>query len=106
MTRICSVSRIFQTNCKLFVCTKEKTRNMKRYFTWLTPEPCRTSSGNNLLNSRILKSDNCINWELKFSVKSTVSSLDIYFTFHRNDKFYYKSLKRKSFSAWFDGSRV
>ena len=24
MTRICSVSRIFQTNCKLFVCAKEK----------------------------------------------------------------------------------
>ena len=42
MTRICSVSKIFQTNCKLFVCAKEKTGNKKRYFTWLTPEPCRT----------------------------------------------------------------
>ena len=41
MVRICSVSGIFQTNCKLFVCAKEKTRNKKRYFTWLTPEPCR-----------------------------------------------------------------
>ena len=26
MTRIFSVSGIFQTNCKLFVCAKDKTR--------------------------------------------------------------------------------
>ena len=89
MTRICSVSGIFQTNCKLLMCAKEKTRNRKRYFTWLTPDFVEQSRGNNLLNSRILKRVNCINWELKFSMKSTMSSLNIYFTFYRNDKFYY-----------------
>ena len=100
MTRICSVSRIFQTNCKLFVCAKEKARNLKkRYFTWLTQNLVEQSSGNNLLNSRILKRVNCINWELKFSMKSTMSSLNIYFTFYKNDKFYYKSLKHTSFSV-------
>ena len=51
------------------------------------------SSGNNIWNSRILKRVNCINSELKFSKKSTMSSLNIYFSFYRNDKFYYKSLK-------------
>ena len=61
------------------------------------------SRGNNLLNSRILKRVNCINWELKFSMKSTMSSLNIYFTFYRNDKFYSKSLQLTSFSTWFDG---
>ena len=106
MTRICSVSRIFQINCKLFVCAKEKTRNKKRYFNWLTPEPCRTKQRKHLLNSSILKCVSCINWELKFSMKSTMSSLDICFTFHKNDKFHYKSLKHTSFRAWFDGSRV
>ena len=76
MTRICSVSGILQTNCKLFVCAKEKkTRNKKRYFTWLTPKPCRTKQQKQSLNSRILKCVNCINWELKFSMKSTMSSL-------------------------------
>ena len=45
-----------------------------------------------------------MNWELKFPMKSTTSSLNIYFTFYRNDKFYHKSLKHTSFSAWFDGS--
>ena len=39
------------------------------------------SSGNNLLNSRILKRVNCINWEFKLSVKSTMSSVDIYLHF-------------------------
>ena len=29
MTRICSVSRMFQTDCKLFVCTKEKTETKR-----------------------------------------------------------------------------
>ena len=29
MTKVCSVSRIFQTNCKLFVCAKEK-KNKKQ----------------------------------------------------------------------------
>ena len=32
MTRICYVSRIFQTNCKLFVCTKEKATKQKEIF--------------------------------------------------------------------------
>ena len=32
MTRVCSVSRIFQTNCKLFVCAKEKNKKQKEIF--------------------------------------------------------------------------
>ena len=54
------------------------------------------------MNSTILKRANCINSELKFSMKSTMSSLNIYFTFYRNDNFCYKSLKHTSFSVWFD----
>ena len=92
MARMCSVFRIFQTNRKLFMCAKEKTRNKKRYFTWLTQNLVEQSSRNNLLNSRILKHANCINWELKFSMKSTMSSLNIYFKYYRNVKFYYRSL--------------
>ena len=108
MTRICYVSRIWQTDCKLFVCAKEKTRNKQRYFTWLTPEPCGSwnKAAETILNFRILKPVNCINWELKFSMKWTMSSLNIYFTSYRNAKFYYKSLKLSSFGTWFDGSRA
>ena len=39
----------------------------------------------------------CINWEFKFSMKSTMSMIT-YFTFYRNNKFYSKSLKHTSFS--------
>ena len=53
MTRMCSVSRIFQTNCKLFVCAKEKTRNKRDILPSLPQNLVEQSSGNNLLNSRI-----------------------------------------------------
>ena len=33
-------------------------------------------------------------------------SLNIYFTFYRNNKFHSRSLKHTSFSTWFDGSRI
>ena len=85
---------------KLFVRAKENQetkRNISR---------CRESSENNLLNSGILKRVNCINWEIELSVKSTMSSVKICFTFYRNDTFYYRSLKHTSFSTWFDGSRA
>ena len=36
------------------------------------------SSGNNLLNSRILKRVNCINWEFKVSMESTKCQVLIY----------------------------
>ena len=98
MTRICSVSRIFQTDCKLFLCAKEKNGKQKEIFRLVDPQNLvERSSGNNLLSSRILKRVNCINWELKFSTKSTMSGLNIYFTFYRNDKFYYESLKTLKF---------
>ena len=35
-------------------------------------------------------------------MKSTMSSVNIYFTCYRNNKFYYKSLKHTSFSTWFE----
>ena len=82
MTRICSVSRIFQTNCKLFVYAKGKARNKRDISPGRPQNLVEQSSGNNLLNSRILKRVNCINWELKVSMKSTMSSLNIYFTFY------------------------
>ena len=106
MSRICFVSGIFQTNCKLFVSAKEKQETKKDISPGWPQNLVKQSSGNNLLNSRILKRVNCINWELKFSMKWKMSSLNIYFTFYKNDKFYYKSLKHTSFSAWFDCSRV
>ena len=37
MTGICSVSRIFQTDCKLFVCTKEKNKKQKEIFHLVDP---------------------------------------------------------------------
>ena len=40
-----------------------------------------------------------LTFDIKFSMKLTMSSLNIYFTFYRNDKFYYKSVKHTSFSA-------
>ena len=92
-------------NCSC-VQKKKETRNKKRYLTWLTQNLVEQSSGNNLLNSRILNGVSCINWELKFSMKSTMSSLNTYFKLYRNNKLHNKSLKRTSFSAWFDGSRV
>ena len=42
--------------------------------------------------SASLKRVSCINWKFKLSMKSMMSSGDIYFTFYGNDKFYYKSL--------------
>ena len=91
-------------NCS---CVKKNNKKQKEIFHLVDPIILlNKSSGNNLLHSRILKRVNCINWELKFSMKLTMSSLNIYFTFYRNDKFYYKYLKHTSFSAWFDGSRV
>ena len=99
MTRICSVSRIFQTNRKLFLCAKEKQETKRDISPDWPQNLVEQSSGNNLLNSRILKRVNCINWELKLSMKSTMSSLNIYLTFYRNYKFYYKSLKQTRFSA-------
>ena len=43
---------------------------------------------------------------IQFSMKSTRSSVNIYFTFYRNIKFYSKFLKHTSFSTWFDSSRI
>ena len=37
MTRISSVSRIFQTNCKLFVCAKRKNKKQKEIFHLVDP---------------------------------------------------------------------
>ena len=85
---------------------QKKKQETKEIFNLVDLNLVEQSSGNNLLNSTILKRVKCINWELKFSMKLTMSSLNMYFTFYRNDKFYYKSLKYTSFSAWFDGSRV
>ena len=91
-------------NCS---CVQKKKQETKRDISPSKPQNLvEQSNGSNLLNSRILKRVNCINWELKFSMKSTMSSLNIHFTFYRNAKFYYKSLKHTSLSAWFDGSRV
>ena len=39
-------------------------------------------------------------------MKSTMSGVNIYFTFYRNVKFYSKSSKRTSFSTWSDSSRI
>ena len=73
---------MFCSNCKLSCVQKKKTtRNKKRYFNWLAPDLVEQSSRNNLLNSGILKRVNWINWGLKFSMKSTKSSLNICFTF-------------------------
>ena len=99
MTRICSVYRIFQTNCKNFMLAKEK-KNRKQNEICHLVDP-RTKQRKQSLNSRILKCVNCINWELEFSMRFTMSSLNIYFSFYRNSEFYYKSLKHTSFSAWF-----
>ena len=84
---------IFQTNCKLFLCGKEKQETKERFHP-VDPRTLQNKAArNNLLNSRILERVNCINWEFKVSVKSTMSSV-IYFTFYRNDKFFYKSLNK------------
>ena len=82
------------------MCQKENT-NKKRQFTWFTPEPCRTKQWKQSLNSR---TKICPLHQLgtQFSMKWTMSSVDIYFTFYRNIKFYSKSLKHTSFSTWFD----
>ena len=64
MTTICSVSRIFQTNCKLFVCAKEKNKRQKEMIHLVDPRTfAEQNSGNNLLNSGILK--RVINWEFE-----------------------------------------
>ena len=39
-------------------------------------------------------------------MKSTMSGVNIYFTFYRNIKFYSKSLKHTSFRTWFVSSRI
>ena len=78
-------------------CVQKKNKKQKEIFHLVDPR-------NNLLNSRILKRVNCINWKFKFSMKSTISNVDIYFTFYSNELFYYKSLKHTRFSTWFDCS--
>ena len=84
-------------NC-LYV--QKKNKKQKEIFHLVDPRTfAEQSSGNNLLDSRILKRVKCMNWEFRFSMKSTMSSVNIYFTFYRNDKFYYKSLKHTSFST-------
>ena len=78
------------------MCAKRKHKTKRDNSPGWPQNLAEQSSGNNLLNSRILKRVNCINWEFKFSTESTMSSVNIYFTFYRNDKFYYKSLKHTS----------
>ena len=60
-------------NCS---CMQKKEQETKRDISPACPQNlAEQSRGNNLLNSRILKCVNCISWELKFSMKSTMSSV-------------------------------
>ena len=86
----------------MFMFEKENTKH-KEIFHLVD---LKTKQLKQFLNSRIYKRVNCINWELKFLSKSTMSSVNIYFRFYRNNKFYSKSLKHTSFPTWFDDSRI
>ena len=65
-TKIFSVPRIFKTKCKLFMCAKGKHKTKRNNSPYWPQNLAEQSSGNNLLNSRILNCVNCINWDFSF----------------------------------------
>ena len=81
-----------------WLCMQKKNKKQRDIFHLVDPRTLQNKAA-----ETILKRVNCINWEFKFSLKSTMSSVNIYFIFYRNHKFYYKSLKHTSFRTWFDG---
>ena len=77
---------------------KENTKQ-KEIIHLVDPEPCRTKQQKQSFEFSNLKMCQLHQLGIQFSIKSTMSSLNIYFTFYKNIKLYSKSLKHTSFST-------
>ena len=86
-------------NCS---CVRKENTKQKEIIHLVDPRTLQNKAAETIF--WILESKMCQLHQLgiQFSMKSTTSSLNIYFTFYRN----IKSLKHTSFSTWFDNSRI
>ena len=99
--KICSSPRIFETFVNCLRVQKENTKHKSHMV-----GPCRTKQQKQSFEFWNLKTSQLHKLRIPFSMKLTMSSVNLYLTFYRNIKIYSKSLKHTSFSTWFDSSRI
>ena len=90
-------------NCS---CVRKENTKQKEIIHLVDPRTLQNKAEETIFEFQNLRMCQLYQMGIQFSMKSTMSSLNIYFTFYRNIKFYSKSLKHTSFSTWFDNSRI